>query len=146
MDDDYIKELTEEEKRVFLSIFCKLIMADKSVEKEEVNFLKLIAARYDVDNSVIVEIIKAQNIDHIELAKKIHEQGREKMKPLMEEGKVLHEKMNKVRKENMAEFEKILTDEQKENFEKMKQNFREEFKNKRPHHRPHFKGPKGDKE
>ncbi|MBP5399731.1 MAG: TerB family tellurite resistance protein [Alphaproteobacteria bacterium] len=72
MDDDYIKELTEEEKRVFLSIFCKLVMADKSVEKEEVNFLKLIAARYDVDNSVMVEIIKAQNIDHIELAKKIH--------------------------------------------------------------------------
>jgi len=73
-----------------------------------------------------------------EQAKKIHEEGRAKMKPLMEEGKALHEKMDKVRKENMGEFEKILTDEQKEEFEKIKQEFRKEFHHKKPHHRPDF--------
>lgn len=73
-----------------------------------------------------------------EKAKKIHEEGREKMKPLMEEGKALHEKMDKLRKENMGEFEKILTDEQKEQFEKMKEEFRKEFHHKKPHHRPDF--------
>lgn len=55
-----------------------------------------------------------------EQARKIHEQGREKVKPLMEEMKNIHEKMEKLRKENMAEFEKILTPEQKDKFEKIK--------------------------
>lgn len=72
MDDDYIKELTEEEKRVFLSICCKLIKADNKIDELEIDFLRLIAERYNVDDSFVVEIIKAQNIDHIELAKKIH--------------------------------------------------------------------------
>ncbi len=72
MDDDYIKELTEEEKRVFLSICCKLIKADNHIDEQEIDFLRLIAERYNVDDSFVVEIIKAQNIDHIELAKKIH--------------------------------------------------------------------------
>ncbi|MBQ9235572.1 MAG: Spy/CpxP family protein refolding chaperone [Alphaproteobacteria bacterium] len=55
-----------------------------------------------------------------EKAKKIHEEGRAKMKPLMDEGRELHEKMDKLRKENMAEFEAILTDEQKAELEKIK--------------------------
>lgn len=55
-----------------------------------------------------------------EQAKKIHEQGREKVKPLMEEMKNLHKKMEELRKENMAEFEKILTPEQKDKFEEIK--------------------------
>ncbi len=85
-----------------------------------------------------------------DLAKKIHEEGREKMKPLMEESKALHEKMDKLRQENMGEFEKILTAEQKEKFEEMKKEFRKEFHHKKPHHRHNFdkkvKGEaKGDK-
>lgn len=73
-----------------------------------------------------------------DMAKKIHEEGREKMKPLMEESKALHEKMDKLRQENMGEFEKILTDEQKQKFEEMKKEFRKEFHHKKPHHRHHF--------
>lgn len=85
-----------------------------------------------------------------EQAKKIHEEGREKMKPLMEEGKALHKKMDKLRQENMGEFEKILTDDQKEEFEKMKKEFRKEFHHKKPHHRHNFDkkakdGTKGEK-
>ena len=72
MDDDYIKELTDEEKTVFLSVICKLIKADGRVDEQELDFLKLIASRYGVNDSFVVEIIKEQNINHIELAKKIH--------------------------------------------------------------------------
>ncbi len=53
-------------------------------------------------------------------AEEIHKKGREKVKPLMDEMKKIHEKMEKLRKENMAEFEKILTPEQKDKFEKVK--------------------------
>ncbi|MBR4106043.1 MAG: hypothetical protein IKK52_01940 [Alphaproteobacteria bacterium] len=73
-----------------------------------------------------------------DMAKKIHEEGREKMKPLMEESKALHKKMDKLRQENMGEFEKILTDEQKQKFEEMKKEFRKEFHHKKPHHRHNF--------
>lgn len=62
-------------------------------------------------------------------ADKIREDGRKKMEPLMQEGKVLYEKMEKIRKENMDEFEKILTKEQKAEFVKMKEQRR------RPHGR-----------
>ena len=68
-------------------------------------------------------------------AEKIHEEGRAKMKPLMKEAKALHEKMDKVRQENMAEFESILTDEQKAEMEKMKQDWRKKFHHKKPHHK-----------
>ena len=53
-------------------------------------------------------------------ADKIREEGREKMKPLMDEQRVLREKMDVVRKANMEEFEKILTPEQKKVFDEMK--------------------------
>lgn len=66
-------------------------------------------------------------------ADKIREEGRKKMEPLMQEKKTLHEKMDKLRKENMEEFEKILTPEQKETFAK----FKEE------HRAPHKKMKKG---
>lgn len=52
-----------------------------------------------------------------------------KMKALREEMKPLWEKANAARKENMAEFEKILTPEQKAKFEEMKK----EMKNRPPH-------------
>ena len=60
------------------------------------------------------------------------------MKPLMEESKALREKMDKLRQENMGEFEKILTDEQKQKFEEMKKEFRKEFHHKKPHHHHNF--------
>lgn len=55
-----------------------------------------------------------------EKADKIREDGQEKIKPLMEKVRKLHEKMDKLRKENMKEFEKILTPEQQEKFAKIK--------------------------
>ena len=70
-----------------------------------------------------------------EQAKKIHEEGRAKMKPLMEEAKELHKKMDNLRQENMAEFDKILTNEQKTEMEKIKADFRKKFHHKKPHHK-----------
>ncbi len=53
-------------------------------------------------------------------AKKIREEGREKVGPLMEEMKQLRQKMDELRKQNMEEFEKILTPEQKSKLEQIK--------------------------
>lgn len=53
-------------------------------------------------------------------AKKIREEGKEKIEPLMKEMKKLRAKIDETRKENMKEFEKILTPEQKNQFEKIK--------------------------
>ena len=74
-------------------------------------------------------------VEQREQAKKIHEEGRKKMKPLMEEAKKLHKKMDNLRQENMAEFEKILTDDQKKEMEKIKEDFRKKFHHKKPHHK-----------
>ena len=72
MDGKYIKELTQEEKLVFIKLFCKLINIDGKVEKEEIEFLKFIAARYGLDSNVVVDIIKSANtIDYVAEAKKI---------------------------------------------------------------------------
>lgn len=72
MDDEYIKTLSYEEKMVFLRLFCKMVRADGNVDAEEINFLKSIAGRYGVDNSVMLDIIKnAGNIDCATEARKI---------------------------------------------------------------------------
>lgn len=72
MDGKYIQELTQEEKLVFVRIFCKLINIDNSVEKEEIEFLKVIASRYGLNNNVVVDIIRsAKSIDHKAEARKI---------------------------------------------------------------------------
>lgn len=63
-----------------------------------------------------------------EQAKKIHEEGRAQVKPLMEDMKNLREKMDKLRQENMKEFEDILTAEQKTKFEKIKAERHEKWK------------------
>ncbi len=57
-----------------------------------------------------------------EQAKKIREEGHKKIKPLMKEMKKLRKKIDKERRANMEEFEKILTPEQKDKFEKLKEN------------------------
>lgn len=56
-----------------------------------------------------------------EQAKKIREEGHKKIKPLMDEMREVRQKLDKERKANMEEFEKILTPEQKDKFEKMKE-------------------------
>lgn len=54
-------------------------------------------------------------------AEKIRADGRAKMKPLMEQMKDIRRQMDEIRKQNMNEFENILTPDQKQAFEKMKQ-------------------------
>ncbi|MGN1062830.1 MAG: Spy/CpxP family protein refolding chaperone [Alphaproteobacteria bacterium] len=53
-------------------------------------------------------------------ADKIHEQARAKMDPLIEQMKELRRQMDEIRRQDMVEFEKILTPEQQEAFDKMK--------------------------
>ncbi len=60
-------------------------------------------------------------------SEEIREAGREKMKPLIEENKKIRVRMDEVRRQNMQEFENILTDEQKAEFKK----FQEERKGPR---------------
>jgi uncharacterized tellurite resistance protein B-like protein len=72
MSDQYIQTLSNEEKQVFLKLFCQMIKADGAIEAEEINFLKQISARYGVDNASIVNIVKnAGNVDYTTEARKI---------------------------------------------------------------------------
>ena len=72
MGEDYIKELSVEEKIVFLKIICRLIKADSSIDEDEINFLKKTADFFGVDNSTVLEVIKvADSIDYVAEAKKI---------------------------------------------------------------------------
>ena len=64
-------------------------------------------------------------------AEDIRKSGHEKIKPLMKEMKEIRQKMDKVRHENMKEFENILTDEQKSELSKIKAEKKAEFKNRR---------------
>ena len=72
MDEDYIKTLSNEEKIVFLKIFCTMVRADGVIDAGEINFLKKISQRYGIDNSTVVDIIKnAANVDYTIEARKI---------------------------------------------------------------------------
>lgn len=72
MGEDYIKELSVEEKIVFLKIICRLIKSDGSIDEDEINFLKKTAEFFGVDNAAVLEVIKvADNIDYVAEAKKI---------------------------------------------------------------------------
>lgn len=72
MDGEYIKELTNEEKIVFLKIFCRMIKADGNIDTEEVKFLKEIAKHFGVNGDAVVGIIKmADSIDCVAEARKI---------------------------------------------------------------------------
>ena len=59
MDEDYIKTLSYEEKIIFLKILCKMVKADGVIDNEEISFLKMVGARYGIDNSTMVSIIKS---------------------------------------------------------------------------------------
>ena len=72
MAEDYIKELTTEEKIVFLKIICRLIKADGSIDEDEIAFLKQTAEFFGVDNSAVLSVIQvADSIDYVAEAKKI---------------------------------------------------------------------------
>lgn len=72
-----------------------------------------------------------------EKAKLLREEGHKKIEPLMKEMKALRKKMDELRKENMSEFEKILTPEQLDKFKKIKEEGKEKF-HKKHHRRPFF--------
>ena len=72
MNDEYIKSLSSAEKLVFLKLLCRMIKADETIDNDEINFLKIAAARYGVDNNTLVNIIKgADGIDISEEAAQI---------------------------------------------------------------------------
>ena len=87
-------------------------------------------------------------------AQEINEKGRKEIEPLMEEMKNTRAKMDEKRQQNMQEFEKILTPEQKEKFESLKKEYKEKFmrgehegkdmpwRKKKMNDRPHHHGPK----
>lgn len=58
MDNDYIKELSYDEKIAFIKIFCKLIRADQNIDDKEIDFLDLIASRYGISKNEVAEIIR----------------------------------------------------------------------------------------
>lgn len=60
-------------------------------------------------------------------ADKIREDGREKIKPLMDQMLKLRQQIDQERRKNMEDFEKILTPQQKERFEEMKRRGPREF-------------------
>lgn len=66
MEDDYINELTEDEKLTFIKLFCMLVKVDGYIEAEEVEILKVVAQKYGLNDSVIVSIIG--EIDNLNLA------------------------------------------------------------------------------
>ena len=75
-----------------------------------------------------------------EKAKAIREAGHKKIKPLMQEMKTLREKMDKLRHENMEEFEKILTPDQKKKFSEIKEQMKKhhsDFRKGRGHRGEH---------
>lgn len=53
-------------------------------------------------------------------AEELRAASRKKMKPLFEQMRGIHQKMDEIREENLKEFEKVLTPEQKAKLEKMK--------------------------
>lgn len=63
MNEDYIKELSYDEKIIFLKMFCVLIKADGSIDSEEINFLKAVAQKYGIDDQTTLQIIKNTNPD-----------------------------------------------------------------------------------
>ena len=71
-------------------------------------------------------------------AQEMRKKAREQMKPLIDKMKELREEMDKIRSDNMKDFEKILTDEQKEVFNKIKaeRKARHEEMMKKHHFRP----------
>lgn len=62
-ENDYIKGLSVEEKRLFVECFCCMVYADGNVAKEEIEFLKRIGKSYGVEEKDIVQILKEMKKD-----------------------------------------------------------------------------------
>lgn len=72
MAENYVKELSTEEKIVFLKIICRMIKADGSIDEDEIEFLKRIAELFGVENDAVLSVIQvADSIDYVAEAKKI---------------------------------------------------------------------------
>ena len=71
-------------------------------------------------------------------AKELRKASREKIKPLMDEMKEIRKKMDAIREDNMKAFEDLLTPEQKEAFEKIKEERKAKHEKmmKKHHHHP----------
>ena len=70
-----------------------------------------------------------------EQAKAINKKGMEEVKPLMDQMRDIHKKMDELRKENMNEFESILTPEQKTKFDAFKEKMHPKHRAPRPRHK-----------
>lgn len=70
-----------------------------------------------------------------EQAKAINKKGMEEVKPLMDQMRDIREKMDELRKENMKEFESILTPEQKTKFDAFKEKMHPKHRAPRPRHK-----------
>ncbi len=64
-ENDYIAELTPDEKRLFVECFCCMVYADGNVAKEEIEFLKGIGKIYGVEEKEIVLILKEMKKDAV---------------------------------------------------------------------------------
>ena len=76
-------------------------------------------------------------------SRQMRKAAREKIKPLLDEMRAIREKLDAIRKDNMKDFEALLTPEQKEVFAKIKAERKvkfEKMKAKRPHG-PHHMPP-----
>lgn len=72
MDSDYIKTLSHDEKLIFLKMLCKLIKADGILDKSELEFLKVCAARFGLSKDEIANVTQnIASINYIEEARRI---------------------------------------------------------------------------
>ncbi len=83
-ENDYIKELTAQEKRLFVECFCCMVYADGNVAKEEIEFLKGIGKNYGIEEKDIVQILKEMKKDAV-LAKVQQVTDRKKQLQLVKE-------------------------------------------------------------
>lgn len=62
---NYIPTLADNEKRIFVECFCCMVYSDKSVAKEEIEFLKGIGKMYGIQETEIVTILKSMKRDEV---------------------------------------------------------------------------------
>ena len=76
MDEEYIATLSENERMVFVKLFCVLIASDGIIDQDEISFLKQITQKYNIQESIVVQIIKnVKSINYLQEASKITNRG-----------------------------------------------------------------------
>lgn len=123
-------------KKVMLTLMCAtaLVLSANANAKDKKDFPKELPRHERMADKLANDL--GLTAEQKEQAAKIRQDGREKVKPLMEKAKKIHKEMDELRKENMKEFEKILTPEQQEKFAKIKTEMKK-------HDKRRGKGPKG---